>query len=129
MSPHTPNLLFAQRFRNKSLDLESPGTPSFCQCGSAEAGALLHFAVLSVFCPLRGSCSLPWAPRIKPSASWVCCLSPPFFFGLFRASPMAYGGSQARGPMGVVAASHSHSHVRSEPRLRCTPQLMAMPDP
>ena len=28
-----------------------------------------------------------------------------YFFGLFSAAPMAYGGSQARGPVGAVAAS------------------------
>ena len=44
---------------------------------------------------------------------------------------MAYGGSQARGPIGVVAAGlpHSHSNARSEPPLGPTPQLMAMLDP
>ena len=42
-----------------------------------------------------------------------------------------YGGSQARGPTGAVAASprHSHSNWGSEPRLQPTPQLMATPDP
>ena len=50
---------------------------------------------------------------------------------LFRAAPVAYGGSQARGPIGAIAAGlhHSHSNSRSEPHLRPTPQLMAMPDP
>jgi len=54
-----------------------------------------------------------------------------FFFGLFRAAPAAYGGSQARGLIGAVAASphHSHSNARSELRLRPTPQLTATPDP
>ena len=57
-----------------------------------------------------------------------------FFFCLFafsRAAPVAYGGSQARDPIGAVAASlrHSHSNARSEPPLRPTPQLMATPDP
>ena len=33
-----------------------------------------------------------------------------FFFGLFRAAPIAYGGSQARGPTGAVAAGLRHSH-------------------
>ena len=49
----------------------------------------------------------------------------------FRATPAAYGGSQARGWTGAVAASlhHSHSNVRSEPHLGPTPELMAMPDP
>ena len=58
----------------------------------------------------------------------------PFFlvFLFFsRALPAAYGGSQARGLMGAVAASlhHSHSNARSEPRLQPTPQLTAMLDP
>ena len=44
---------------------------------------------------------------------------------------MAYGGSQARGPIGAVAASlyHSHSKARSEPHLQTTPQLTATLDP
>ena len=43
----------------------------------------------------------------------------------FRATPSAYGGSQARGHIGATAASlhHSHSNTRSEPHLRPTPQL------
>ena len=46
------------------------------------------------------------------------------------AAPAAYGGSQARGPIGAVAASlrQSHSNAGSEPRLRPTPQLTATPD-
>ena len=58
-----------------------------------------------------------------------------FFFSVFlpfsRVTPAAHGGSQARGLIGVVAASlhQSHSNARSEPLLRPTPQLMAMPDP
>ena len=44
---------------------------------------------------------------------------------------MAYGGFQAWGQIGAVAASlpHSHSHAGSEQHLRPTPQLVAMPDP
>ena len=51
-------------------------------------------------------------------------------FLLFKAAPMAYGGSQARGPIGATAASlhHSQSNSRSEPRLHPVPQLMAMLD-
>ena len=54
-----------------------------------------------------------------------------FIFVFSRAAPTAYGGSQARGPTGAVAAGlhHSHSNVGSEPRLRPTPQLMATLDP
>ena len=37
----------------------------------------------------------------------------------FRVAPVSYGGSQARGPIGAVAAGlhHSHSNARSEPSL------------
>ena len=57
-----------------------------------------------------------------------------YYFCLFAISwavPAAYGGSQARGRIGAVAASlrHSHSIVGSEPRLQSTPQLMATADP
>ena len=47
------------------------------------------------------------------------------FFCLFRAAPSAYGGSQARGPIGAVATDlhQSRSDARSEPHLRPTPQL------
>ena len=52
-------------------------------------------------------------------------------FAISRAAPVAHGSSQARGPIGAVAAAvhHSHSNVGSELRLRPTPQLAATPDP
>ena len=52
-------------------------------------------------------------------------------FCLFWAAPVAYGGSQARGLIGAVAASlhQSHSNTRSEACLQPTPQLRATPDP
>ena len=61
--------------------------------------------------------------------SFVFC-----FFGFFvfsRATPTAYGGSQARGQIGTTVASlcHSHSNTRSESHLQPIPQLMAKPDP
>ena len=42
-----------------------------------------------------------------------------FFFLLFRAVHLAYGGSQARGGLGATAADlqHSHSNAGSEPCL------------
>jgi len=45
--------------------------------------------------------------------------------------PRHMGGSQARGLIGAIAASlhQSHSNKGSEPHLRPTPQLTAMPDP
>ena len=48
-----------------------------------------------------------------------------FSFGLFRAAPMAYGGSQARSRIGAAAAGlrHSPSSEGSEPCLRPTSQV------
>ena len=60
----------------------------------------------------------------------------PFLFSFlvfcpFRAAPTAYGGSQARGLIGAIAAGlhYSHSNARSEPRLQPTSQLTVVPDP
>ena len=52
-----------------------------------------------------------------------------FFF--LRAAPVAHGGSQARGRIGVIAAGlhHSHSNSGSKLRLRPTPQLTTTPHP
>ena len=52
-------------------------------------------------------------------------------FLLFRATPMAYGSSRARGLIEATAASlrQSHSNTSSEPNLQPTPQLTATPDP
>ena len=50
------------------------------------------------------------------------------FFGSFcliRATPAAYGDSQARGTIRAMAASLSHSNAWSKPCLWPTPQLMA----
>ena len=54
-----------------------------------------------------------------------------FFFGLFRTTLVAYGGSQARVWIGAAASSlrQSHSNMGSKPHLWPTPQLMATPDP
>ena len=61
---------------------------------------------------------------------WELAFDPDFFF-LFRGAPAAYGVSQARSQIRVRAAGlcHSCSNTRSEPHLRPTPQLTAMPDP
>ena len=44
---------------------------------------------------------------------------------------MAYGGSQARGLFGAVAAGlhHSQGNVKSQLHLQPTPQFTATPDP
>ena len=54
-----------------------------------------------------------------------------FFWSFLGPLPMEYGGSQARGLIGAVTTGlyHSHSNTGSEPHLRPTPQLQAMPDP
>ena len=52
-----------------------------------------------------------------------------YSFCFFRTALRAYGGSQARGLIGAVAAGlhHSHNNARSELHLRPTPKLTAMP--
>ena len=49
---------------------------------------------------------------------------------LFRATPVAYGGYQAKGQIRAVAAGlcHSHSSVGSKPPVQPTPQLTAVSD-
>ena len=61
-------------------------------------------------------------------------VSHPFFFFFFcflEPHLRHYGRSQTRDLIGAAAAGHGHSHSNtiSEPHLRPTPQLMAMPDP
>ena len=53
------------------------------------------------------------------------------FLVILRLRSSAYGGSQARGRIGAVAAGlhHSHSNTGSELRLLLTPHLTAMLDP
>ena len=53
-----------------------------------------------------------------------------FYFCLLRATPLAYGGSQARGWIGGTATGlhHGHSKVGSDPHMWPTPQLMATLD-
>ena len=54
-----------------------------------------------------------------------------FIYFPFRATPMAYGSSQARGSIGAVATGghHNKSNTGSKLHLRRTPQLTATPDP
>ena len=60
---------------------------------------------------------------------WVVPIS--FFFFFFRAIPVAYGSSWARGRTKAVAAGlhHSHSNARSQLCLRPMPQFVAVLDP
>ena len=83
-------------------------------------------------------------PSISPlpptkSFSFALCYAPHIslfiyllvFLLFLWATPAVYGGSQARGRIGAVAAGlrQSHSNAGSEPRLGPTPQLTATPDP
>ena len=68
------------------------------------------------------------------SLTYICSLSPHFiylFVCLFRATPAAHGGSQAKGWIRATVAGlhHSHSNVGLEPFMRPTPQLTATLDP
>ena len=53
------------------------------------------------------------------------------FVCFFRATPLAYGSSQAWDQIRATAAGlhHSHSNIRPEPCPQPTPQLKAMPNP
>ena len=46
-------------------------------------------------------------------------LFPSFLLCLFRDTPMAFGGSQARGPIGAVAASHAPATATWDPSHVC----------
>ena len=65
------------------------------------------------------------------SSAYIIIIIIILVFCLFRAAPMAYGGSQTRGLIGVAAASlrQGHTNVGSKPCLLSTPQLTEMPDP
>ena len=52
-----------------------------------------------------------------------------YLFLFFRASPVAYGGSQTRGQIGATAAGLHPSNLGSEPHLQPTPWLTATLDP
>ena len=74
----------------------------------------------------RSKLILDRLPKTPPLVTALSCQGWPVrhlgsFFGvlLSRATPAAYGGSQARGQIGATASSlhHSHSNARSEPCL------------
>ena len=58
---------------------------------------------------------------------WPCAFFFFLSFCLFRATPAAHGGPQARSPIGDTAAGlrQSHSNLGTKPNLRHTPQLIA----
>ena len=85
---------------------------------------------------LQPHCS--WSDSLTTEPRWERGGAPKglyyYFFNLFFVSLLflwaasaAYGGSQARGPIGAVATSlrQSHSNSGSEPHLQPKPQLTA----
>ena len=78
-------------------------------------GPLMHYCVL-IISKIIGE-KYPGFLRISFFLSFFLffCL-----FAFFRAISMAYGGSQARGLIRDVAASHSHSHSNARSKLSST---------
>ena len=120
---HMPTRVFHGSTNNVETPVhcQKPVSPNrfWSHQGSRDLGVLVLFWPLVL--------GLGWVFVLFVGFLFVCLLG---FFLLFRALPVAYGSSQARGRIGAVAVSlhHSHSNARSEPRLQPTPQLTAMPD-
>ena len=93
------------------------------------SGFIFYKLLIAVLC-LWGSCvsnTLSWDFLFHSHMVYFVLF---FLYCLFfRATSMAYGGSQSRGLIGAASLPHSHSNARSEPYLQPTPQLMAIPDP
>ena len=93
---------------------------------------LLHHSALSGKCSREGGKG-PGMEQYLPNTQTLYFILFYFLFAfcLFRAAPATHGSSQTRGRIRAAAdcLHHSHSHARSEMRLRPTPQLMARPDP
>ena len=135
-----PSLLFFSRMLlHWSLESHVTKPQSEHKTNRVESGAHLeHSATLSNSQPFLGHHGE--SDSAIYILTWFLIVSLPqwnvirfffvFLFLSFRATPMAYGDSQARGPIGAIAASlhYGHSNARSKPRLRPTPQLMATPD-
>ena len=66
-----------------------------------------------------GSLKVEEGGKRRSEQSHVIRTTSLFVFNIFRAAPVAYGGSQTRGPIRATAASlhYRHSNARSEPRL------------
>ena len=59
---------------------------------------------------------IPVTTNLRAMIMFVC------LFGLFRATPAAYGGSRASGPIRAIAAGLHHSH--SNPLSSCQHQIL-----
>ena len=96
-----------------------------------QAGIRCQSKISISFSPFQGP--LIYASLFSITSAFLLQYAFNFFFPFFRATPAAYGSSQARGQFRATAAghrhSHSHSNAGSEPHLQATPQLTAMLDP
>ena len=76
---------------------------------------VVAFQLQEKLCTLAVAAALKFGFRIRVKSVFT------LFWGggFFRAIPLAYGGSQARGQVGAAAAGlhHSHSNAGSELRL------------
>ena len=112
------------------------GSPAGCGLpwkGQWRDQALSKFILIAALLEKRARRSVPKSllrkgPELTPCYLYLLLFFfPPFFF---RAIPVAYGGSHARGQIRAAAAGlhHSHSNAGSKPHSQPAPQLMAMPD-
>ena len=104
-------------------------------CGSFELDRGIHAI------PSYPEPSCPWSPALGPPGESIFPSPPPpssasnltlllttcYFFLLFRATPVAHGGSQARGPIMLLA--YMTATAGSKSCLQPTRQVMATLDP
>ena len=125
--------------QSKYVIFQSPPNPGsltplcFCFCFSSHICGIWKFPSQGWnprwSCDLLHSCATPGiepVPPLRQAGSLIphTAVGTPraiffFFFCLFRAAPVAYGVSQARGQTGAIAAGlhHTHSNIGSKPHL------------
>ena len=122
-------------------------TSQICFCCTTVGTPMIFFFSYSILNHIHSICTCISIHTHPLQTSWMHLFRPDFwklapdpftytrvfdyFIWLFRATPMAFGSSQARGRIGAAAAGlHlSHSNDRSKLCLWCIPQLTAMLDP
>ena len=74
---------------------------------------------LNTVCEVCSNVSFPSLHRLFVSSLYSLSVLPEVYFFLFKATPAAYGHSQARDWIGAAAAGlcHSHRNIRFKPHL------------